>query len=500
MKLKISSIIFAVFILISSFLNLSFSTNIPSIADPNESIKFAFYIFRHGARAPKLPNEGEKKDAIGVSWDGFLSNQLTATGKRQHYILGLEKREMYKELLGKEYATGEIYTFTSTVERAITSNLSHQQGLYEDYSQIALTTEQQKRAFPPGAITEEEQKISEETLSPVGQHFSKIYAYHQNYEINQYMKFDDSCYGIKQTNENYYSSDIKKQLEDFYSKYKATLNDLGFTLEETKLSDQTYLNERVSKLQEFKNAYICEYFEGKLLKDYFPGAPEKEEEFRNNFERWNLDAKYLQTYKKDNNYNARVLTSKLFRNIIDNYFMKRISSDSDEKTKGKYNDAQPKLLVYSMHDDDLSAIMYTLNYAIGLKFENIPFASSYDFQLIYKTPTSENENTENINNGQINNEKFLASTVDTKNYLVRILYNNVEVYKDSLDGFNTKMERTMIDSHTISVYCHFENENATWYIVVVVGSSIVSLGLLIYIVYTLFFKKKSRESEDAVML
>lgn len=493
--MKFRIFLFVTLVFISEF--SVHSENIKLDADPNESIKFAFYIFRHGARAPRLPNKkGEYKDAIGVSWDGYVYNQLTATGKRQHYILGLEKREMYKDLLGKDYATGEIYSYTSTIERAINSNLAHQQGLYEGYSQISLTNEQQKRAFPPGPITEEEQKLSEETLSPVGLHFTNIFAYHQNYEVNHYMKFDDDCFGISNADKYYYESDIKKLLEEFYSKYKTTLNELGFNLDESKLTDRKYLYDQVHLLMEFKNAYVCEYFENKLQKDYFPGAPEKEEEFRNNFERWNLDAKYLEEYKKDNNYNARILTSKLFRNIIDNYLLKRILLDSEEKTMGKYTDLDPKLLVYSMHDDDLSAIMYTLNYAIGLKFENIPFASSYDFQLVYKQPSSENGN----NSNNLKNEFLSLSAVDTKNYFIRILYNNVEVYKDSFDGFNTKMQRTMIDSDTLSVYCHFQNEKTVWYIIIVVISSIVSLGLLVYIVYALFFRKRSRENEEEILI
>ena len=114
---KISLIIF-LFILILSLV-FSYSSN--------EEILFSFQMFRHGARAPYLGVENGK-DVYQENWP--IKEELTSTGKRQLYLLGVKARSRYNNLLKEKYDPNEIYIKSTDSNRTIESIYSFLQGLY----------------------------------------------------------------------------------------------------------------------------------------------------------------------------------------------------------------------------------------------------------------------------------------------------------------------------------------------------------------------------------
>ncbi|CAD8189018.1 unnamed protein product [Paramecium octaurelia] len=86
-------------------------------------------LWRHGARTPLHCNWKCEE----FEQQGLLNGYLTATGMRQHYVLGQWLRKRYIEdqkFLSQNYNEAEIYIESTDVNRTIMSALSNLQGMY----------------------------------------------------------------------------------------------------------------------------------------------------------------------------------------------------------------------------------------------------------------------------------------------------------------------------------------------------------------------------------
>ena len=446
------------------------------ILQDGEELVFVNYMFRHGIRSPSKLND-KNEDSLGVSWktDGknSLNKNLTNTGKRQQYILGLIQGEKYKDFLGPNYKRdGVILAFSSDRDRTIESYLAHQQGLFEVFDKVNLTPEQQEVAYPPGEITTEEKQIAEKNLFPVGEFYFYINAKHELYPEEHFFSFEDKCYGVTNTNKNYYFSDLEKDMLNFYDKYTQVLNKMNFTIDKetkrTKEENMKYIKQKRSDLSNIRDAYVADYFENTLPQSYFTSEDE-EQTFRNEIEKWQNIDKYTEKYKSFNSYNSRILISRFFKELIN------LLNYRSKDQKKEYTKLNPKMIINSFHDTDMLHIMAMLKEALGLQLTQIPTASVYDFQLIRKTTSSAEE--ENIE------------------YILRITFNHEEIYKGNLSDFSKKINFYLLSDPEIDLFCHFSNEKSTVYYIVIAVLSVVILAFLIFLVYVFLFRRKNTTTD-----
>ena len=123
--------------MISIFLLLFIS----SLAE--EKLVFLLTLFRHGARSPtKYYNESSHLDYLFEKWDS--PGELTPTGRRMHYALGLRNREIYinqKHFLSEKFDPHEILVYCTSYNRTLESVASQLQGLYPFETGAEITEE-----------------------------------------------------------------------------------------------------------------------------------------------------------------------------------------------------------------------------------------------------------------------------------------------------------------------------------------------------------------------
>ena len=183
------------------FLKLLYPKQAPfiSLEDENDSseaqedsLLWAFEIFRHGARSPYSRfQESNSKDLFNMTWSGI--QELTNIGKRQHFLIGYRNHKRYiieKKLINKTYDPREIHIFSTNINRTIESAASQLQGLYLAGEGPNLTDAQIKRAIPPI-----DNKLYNDILDKLGNEVFPgnisvvpIHILEESYKINGFMR------------------------------------------------------------------------------------------------------------------------------------------------------------------------------------------------------------------------------------------------------------------------------------------------------------------------
>ena len=131
------------------FIQIFFLLFISSLTE--EKTVFLLTIFRHGARAPSdYYNTSTHLDYLFEKWDS--PGELTPTGRRMHYALGLRNREIYieqKHFLSEKYDPHEILVYCTSYNRTLESVASQLHGLYPFGTGTEITNEQKVNSFPP---------------------------------------------------------------------------------------------------------------------------------------------------------------------------------------------------------------------------------------------------------------------------------------------------------------------------------------------------------------
>lgn len=92
-------------------------------------LEMVIEIFRHGARSPVA---SKPKYLFGSEWERG-NGQITDSGERQQYLLGLKRRKQYVEnqtLLPDRYQHGSIYAESTGFNRTQMSANAHLYGMY----------------------------------------------------------------------------------------------------------------------------------------------------------------------------------------------------------------------------------------------------------------------------------------------------------------------------------------------------------------------------------
>lgn len=476
------------------------------LKDLKEEILFVFEIFRHGARTPsklivdEKTSPPTKKDIIDGDWSDFsFEKGLTKSGLRQHYILGLEIRNQYDSLLTNKFKPGDIKVLTSSNTRTVESYLAHQQGIFSKYDNEKLTDKQKERAFPPGTVSDSIKKLAESTDSPIGSNYRSVLAYHILPQENHFLKFGKYCYSYKNSTNDVYDQYRFTSLKKIMNGYPKIIEKLGVQVIEQKETNTALMFDVIEKLEEVKDALIAESFQRNYAEDIF-SSKDEESQFISDIGKWSNEDTYYKTIKYNYNYNSRILTSRLFDLLINTYIKNRISMDI--KGERKYNNANPKLLIFSMHHSEMIHVMGMLDAAFKSGIIDIPYASSYTFELI-KVNDNNSNNANNLNSFYNNNKenddndtkqeiqsRFLASN-DKSSYKIRIRFNFIEKFLGSFEVFNSKISDLIIDNDVIDDYCHFNSPyNKLFYQIWIAVVFVFIIIMLVYLISIIVINRK----------
>ena len=115
----------------------------------NSKIIFVFEHARHGTRTPPFNEDSNYIDQFGTKWEG--NGELTAIGKRMHYILGIQNRIKYSSLIDfSRFNPKEIQIFSTNSVRTLKSLEAELHGMYLPGTGDTLSYNELPLAFPPG--------------------------------------------------------------------------------------------------------------------------------------------------------------------------------------------------------------------------------------------------------------------------------------------------------------------------------------------------------------
>jgi len=113
-----------------------------SVASEDPSPSLVIEVFRHGARGPEFSQYDE------AHYWGNNAGQLTSSGTRMHYLLGVALKNQYPKLLEK-YDAEKIYARSTDMNRTIMSVYSHLYGIFQDNGPALAPGVKKDEAIPP---------------------------------------------------------------------------------------------------------------------------------------------------------------------------------------------------------------------------------------------------------------------------------------------------------------------------------------------------------------
>lgn len=434
--------------------------------EETNKMRFAFTIFRHGARSPYSGMSPTFVDWFGYQWNGV--KELTAVGLRQHYLLGYRNYLHYivkNKLISDVYDPREIYVISTDSNRTLLSANAQLQGLYQANKDTApvLTESQIKNAVPPNDLStysEEKEKLG---VAPLP---NKMYILpvHTFFTRDKYIQLQDKkvCPGVK---EIYDENEKREVVQNFFAnitgKFGSKIGNLinektpnffyNYTKSYSILDNIIALNANASNITKFEKEGInftelLNYAETFFDLD-FVGNGDRHDEI------------------------GLISMSPIFRNIL-SWMEKKIHLDIEGKEDYIGYDA-PRFIMYSAHDSTVGAFEAFMKAVFGYKVIYAKFAANAHLELL-------------------RTEVQADTTIKESDYKVRYLFDDKEISIMPFTEFKNKINNKLKTAEEIEAFCKFTKKegksslNAYMIATIVLGVVAVCLiGLLIY----LFMKK-----------
>lgn len=431
-------------------------------------IRFAFEIFRHGARSPYNELTEDYVDWFGKKWSGV--KELTGVGLRQHYLLGRIYNEKYiKEgkLLSEAFDPREIYIISTDSNRTILSANAQLQGLYPSGTGPSLSQEQQKNAVPPGNSSyweKEQQELGDAALPnkinilPVHNFFTKDhYIQLQDKKVCPHVK---DIYEKKEKHKNFtdYFNNMTKNYKETFQKLIGFCNFTNYTWSYSVLDAIiAEYTENVLDVEAFKNAGVNNIT--KLIDDAFEFFYK---DFVGSEEGGEGDLEI-----------GKYSMSPIFRQIL--LWMKsKVEKDKNKERDYKGYDI-PKFVMYSAHDSTVGAFEAFIKAAFGFKVKYAYFASNANLELI------------------------LVNEVESpteKDYNVTYRFDDEQIFSISYQEFVKKVTKILKTDKEIEKFCQFKKEEFSYWILGTIFFGIVVIILIGLNIHVFLNKRAKREITD----
>jgi preprotein translocase subunit SecG len=404
----------------------------------NEKLIFASLHSRHGARAP-LNCDENMIDFVGEKWT--VPGELTNTGHRMEYILGLRNRQRYitgkYKFLSNHFDPHEILVCSTNVNRTLLSMTSQLQGLYPLTSKAGhnLTPDQIKVSIPPVNISYEEIENEIDNLNTSAlPNFMTVIPIHTTTSKERKMNVQDSpgCKNKvnktrdhnKVTNKNvidaakFFNDKYTKNLSNYYEKnvgdFKYDFDWIGLFCD-TLVSD--YSDGR--KMEDFLNRTNIQ------LSELLPDCRNMiKTNFRDDF------------FGDENNSVILLAESNLIKEVL-HYMKQRVDEDMKEKVQLNVSDySKPKMLIYSGHDATLTGEELFMIKHFGLKIDEYIYPT-YTTQLAFEVTRDD--------------EKPKPLTYSS--YTVTFYVNDKPLIVKTFDEFKKTVEKSVWNAKQIDDFC-----------------------------------------------
>ena len=414
----------------------------------SEKLIFASLHSRHGTRAP-LNCDDNNIDYLGEKWTN--PGQLTPSGHRMEYILGLRNRQRYinggkYKFLSDKFDPHEILVFSSNVNRTILSISSQIQGLYPLYSKsgFELTEKQLNVSYPPVNYLYDEilNEINNLNLSALPKYMTLIPIHITTSSERRLNALDSSgCKDkVNKTRENNKMTNEKvvNAALEFNKKYSENLG---------KYYDKNGKDFKYdfNWMSSFCSTLVSDISDGRTMDDFFKRTGINSIELLN-------DCKYIilinfrDDFFGDKNNDVILLSeSKLIKEVL--YYMK-LKIDEDMKNENiplNVSDySKPKMLIYSGHDSTLTAEELFMIKFFNLKTEySYP---SYATQLAFEVTRDEKR-----------------EILSYSSYKVTFYFNEDILMEKNFEEFKNVIEKNIWSDDKVSEYCDgkkkFDNKN-----------------------------------------
>lgn len=426
-----------------------------------KEIRFAFEIFRHGARSPYNNLNSTFHDWFGFQWEG--TKELTSVGLRQHYLIGYSNRIRYinqTNLLSSSYDPREIFIISTDSNRTILSANAQLQGLYPPGTGPTLTPTQQDNAVPPNNMTNfDEAKTELGELALPNQ--TTIAPVHSFFTGDHYIQLQDKkvCPAFKTYYNNIRTTgNFTKFLNYLESKYGKNITSIAPSFKEGMFS-------------KYENAYsilddiIASSVDGRdlsFLDNVTNSNITKEEMIKDAYDFFLLDFNMTQ---QDRNLIGLIAMSPIF-NQIQEWMNKKISLDKQNDINYKEFD-MPRFVMYSAHDTTVAAFEYFMEAVFNCRINYPYFASHANLELV-KYGTN------------------VGSDIKDSDYFVEFFFDDEYItsinYVDFINQLTLK-SKTMND---IEEFCNFPKEDDSYIYLIVIAivfilMDILFIGGIIYI-------------------
>jgi len=461
-----------------------------------DKLRWAFEIFRHGARTPYSGMTKDFKDCFGFQWNGI--KELTGVGLRQHFLVGYRNRIRYieeKHLIKENYDPREVYLISTDSNRTIMSANAQVQGLYLPGTGPVLYENQTKIAVPPieaGSYEEEKQKLDNDNFTALPNRMN-IMPIHSFFNEEHFIQLQDKKVCPK-TNEIYLKNQQRKEVVDF-------LNDMTEKYGKKLMNILTEKDENI--LKNYTKAYyifdtiITQYTEGV---DFFQNIlntlnVSQKELLDDSFKFFDLD---LVGNGIDNDKELCLHSmSPIFDRLI-KWMDAKIEKDKEGLEDYTEYDL-PKFVMFSAHDSTCAAFMGFMKEVFGTEIRYPYFATNINLELnrIEKQEGNINEDDYKIDY-IINDESML--NISYKEFVQKI--NEKKKSTEDINKFcgfdeqkkDDKKEEEKNDDKKDENKGEQEEGSSNVYIIVNVILSIISIILIVLIILTIKKKKSKADS------
>lgn len=450
----------------------------------SEKLIFASLLSRHGARAP-LNCDENTIDYLGKKWTN--PGELTPTGQRMEYILGLRNRQRYitgkYQFLSEKFDPHEILVYSTDVNRTLLSITSQLQGLYPMYSKSGniLTEEQLKMSYPPVDITYEEIKREIENLNNSAlPNYMSVIPIHIIQTSERRMNVHDSQGCSDKVNKTRDNNKVTKTIiinaaNGFNKKYSKNLNNYYDKNPENFTYDFDWIGL-------FCDTLVSDYSDGRKMEDFFNRTSINKDELLNDC--WEMIKINFRDdfFGDDKNEVTKLVESTLIKEIL-HYMKLRIDADiKSEKEEINVSDySKPKMLIFSGHDSSLSAEEMFMIKFFGLKVEEYIYPT-YTTQLSFEV-TRDDKRPEKL---------------DYSKYKVTFYFNDKILVTKNFDEFKKSVEDNAMTTQQINEYCDGkkdENSNSGQvYAVIILGC--LSCFFLVIIIFLVLKLKNIKDNNE----
>ena len=421
----------------------------------NSETLFVFEHCRHGARGMKeLKND---TDIFKQKWIG--SEELSAVGLRQHYLLGSLMRNQYSQLLDwNNYNTKDIFVYSTPTNRTIMSARAHLFGMFNNDNIKKLNKNQNEKSIPN--YLRNKSKILNFINKTLNNSYIlpnkipseiPIHIIERKEKLFQFEK-DDNCIGIEnQRDKNKKKKSVKNAVESFNEKYGQKLVKYLSEKKEDYFKD-------LKNVQAIALAFIINKIDGRDLSEFQNETGFDLEKFYNDSMEI-LVQKSLEIQSGDDEKLIAFASSSVLLRFILSFIDKVVENDKKQK---KIHDV-PKYFLLSAHDTTIVMSSDLLN----ILFKSEKYFPSFATSQVYELNKENNE------------------------YYINFIFNGEKLKTVKYEYFKKTIENEAWTLEETGYFCGFYKKIFNgWKTLTIIFSILLLLAFILFIIMCLKRKKE----------